>query len=140
MKQASKIFLPTAIIKIHVSSPGGIPSEHTMPLKVNNFNRMKYQVLSLRRNGLISYWFFITLGKFKRMTFEKTYEISNNELKIKLPKKFSSVKKVRVIVEDAETERSKKIQLLKKASTDPLFNSDIEEIKNDFQYSDKEAI
>jgi hypothetical protein len=74
------------------------------------------------------------------MTFEKTYEISNNELKIKLPKKFSSVKKVRVIVEDAETERIKKIQLLKKASTDPLFNSDIEEIKNDFQYSDKEAI
>ncbi len=45
MKQASKIFLPTAIIKIHVNSPGGIPSEHTMPLKVNNFNRMKYQVL-----------------------------------------------------------------------------------------------
>lgn len=74
------------------------------------------------------------------MTFEKTYEISNNELKIKLPEKFSSVKKVRVIVEDAENERSKKIQLLKKASTDPLFNSDIEEIKNDFQYSDKEAI
>ena len=74
------------------------------------------------------------------MTFEKTYEISNNELTIKLPKKFRSVKKIRVIVEEAETERSKKIQLLKKASTDPLFNSDIEEIKNDFQYSDKEEI
>ena len=72
------------------------------------------------------------------MTFEKTYEINNNELTIKLPKKFRSVKKVRVIVEEAETERSKKIQLLKKASTDPLFNSDIEEIKNDFRYSDKE--
>jgi len=74
------------------------------------------------------------------MTFEKTYVIKNNELTIKLPKKFRSVKKVRVIIEEAETERSKKIQLLKKASTDPLFNSDIEEIKNDFQYSDKEAI
>ncbi|MEE4287192.1 MAG: hypothetical protein V2I31_13650 [Mariniphaga sp.] len=74
------------------------------------------------------------------MTFEKTYEISNNELTIKLPQKFSSVKKVRVIVEEAENERSKKLQLLKKASTDPLFNSDIEEIKKDFQYSDKEAI
>ncbi len=74
------------------------------------------------------------------MTFEKTFEISNNELTIKLPKKFNSVKKVRVIVEEAETERSKKIQLLKKASSDSLFNSDIEEIKNDFQYSDKEAI
>jgi hypothetical protein len=74
------------------------------------------------------------------MTFEKTFEINSNELTIKLPKKFRSVKKVRVIVEEAETERSKKIQLLKKASTDSLFNSDIEEIKNDFQYSDKEAI
>ena len=84
--------------------------------------------------------FFVTLKKFKRMTFEKTYEIRSNELTIKLPKKFQSVKKVRVIIEEAETERSKKIQLLKQASTDPLFNSDIEEIKNDFQYSDKEAI
>jgi hypothetical protein len=101
---------------------------------------MKYQELSLRRNGLIFYWFFVTLKKIIRMTFEKTFEISNNELTIKLPKKFNSVKKVRVIVEEAETERSKKIQLLKKASSDSLFNSDIEEIKNDFQYSDKEAI
>jgi hypothetical protein len=74
------------------------------------------------------------------MTFEKTYVIKNNELTIKLPPKFRSVKKVRVVVEEAETERSKKIQLLKKASIDPLFNSDIEEIKNDFRYSDKEAI
>jgi len=74
------------------------------------------------------------------MTFEKTYVIKNNELTIKLPKKFRSVKKVRVVIEEAESERSRKIQLLKKASTDPLFNSDIEEIKNDFRYSDKEAI
>jgi hypothetical protein len=74
------------------------------------------------------------------MTFEKTYEIKNNELTIKLPEKFRSVKKVRVIVEEAENERSKKIQLLKKALTDPLFKADLEEIKNDFQYSDKEAI
>lgn len=74
------------------------------------------------------------------MTFEKTYEINNNELTIKLPEKFRSVKKVRVVVEEAENERSKKIQLLKKALTDPLFKADLEEIKNDFQYSDKEAI
>ncbi len=74
------------------------------------------------------------------MTFEKTYEINNNELTIKLPTKFRSVKKVRVIVEEVENERNKKIKLLKKASNDPLFNSDIEEIRNDFQYSDKESI
>lgn len=74
------------------------------------------------------------------MTFEKTYEIKNNELTIKLPERFKSVRKVRVIIEEAENERSKKIQLLKKALTDPLFKADLEEIKNDFQYSDKEAI
>lgn len=85
-------------------------------------------------------FFFVTLGKFYNMTFEKTYEINNNELTIKLPEKFKSVKKVRVIIEEVENERSKKIQLLKKALTDPLFNADLEEIRNDFQYSDKKAI
>ncbi len=74
------------------------------------------------------------------MTFEKTYEIKNNELTIKLPKRFKSIKKVRVIIEDVETERNKKIQLLKKASSDPLFNADVEEIKEDFRFPDKEAI
>jgi hypothetical protein len=74
------------------------------------------------------------------MTFEKTYKNDNNELTIKLPKKFISVKKVRVIVEEADTDRSKKIQLLKQASNDPLLNSDMDEIKKDFQYSDKKAL
>lgn len=74
------------------------------------------------------------------MTFEKTYEIKNNELTIKLPKQFKLIKKVRVIVEEVENERDKKLKLLKKAASDPLFNADIEEIKEDFHYSDKEAI
>jgi hypothetical protein len=74
------------------------------------------------------------------MTFEKTYEIKNNELTIKLPKKFTTIKKVRVIVEEVETNRDKKIQLLKKAISDPIFNADIEEVKQDFRFSDKEVI
>jgi hypothetical protein len=74
------------------------------------------------------------------MTFEKTYEIRNNELTIKLPKKFATIKKVRVIVEEVESSRDKKIQLLKKAISDPLFNADIEEVKQDFRFSDKEVI
>jgi|JFJP01.1.fsa_nt_gi hypothetical protein len=74
------------------------------------------------------------------MTFEKTYEIKNNELTIKLPKKFTTIKKVRVIVEEVVTNRDKKIQLLKKAISDPLFNADIEEAKQDFCFSDKEVI
>jgi hypothetical protein len=74
------------------------------------------------------------------MTFEKTYELKNNELTIKLPKKFKSIKRVRVIVEEMESERELKLKLLRKAATDSLFNADIEEIKEDFQFSDKEAI
>jgi hypothetical protein len=74
------------------------------------------------------------------MTFEKTYELKNNELTIKLPKKFKSIKRVRVIVEELESEREQKLKLLRKAATDSIFNADIEEIKEDFRFSDKEAI
>lgn len=80
------------------------------------------------------------MKKKEAMTFEKTYEIKNNELTIKLPKQFKLIKKVRVIVEEVESDRDKKLKLLKKAASDPLFNADIEEIKEDFRYSDKEAI
>jgi len=73
------------------------------------------------------------------MTFEEIYEIKNNEISIKLPKKFKSVKKVRIIIKELESERDIKIKLLKKAVTDPLFNADIEEIENDFHFSDKEV-
>jgi hypothetical protein len=74
------------------------------------------------------------------MTFEKTYELKNNELTIKLPKKFKSIKRVRVIVEVMESEREQKLKLLRKAATDSIFNADIEEVKEDFQFSDKESI
>ncbi len=74
------------------------------------------------------------------MTFEKTYEIKDNKLTIKLPKEFNSKKRVRVIINAIDDNRSKKIELLRKASKDPLFLSDIEEISDDFQYSDKEVI
>ena len=74
------------------------------------------------------------------MTFEKTYELKNNELTIKLPKKFKLIKRVRVIVEELESEREQKLKLLRNASIDSMFNADIEEIKEDFRFSDKEAI
>lgn len=74
------------------------------------------------------------------MTFEKTYEVKNKELTIKLPKEFHSKKRVRVIIEGIDEDRYKKIKLLEKASKDPLFLSDVKEIADDFQYSDKESI
>ncbi len=75
------------------------------------------------------------------MTFEKIYEIQkNNQLTIKLPEIFRSKKRVRIIIVDVDDDRNAKLDLLKKASKDPLFLSDIQEVKDDFQYSDREAI
>jgi len=74
------------------------------------------------------------------MTFERTYEIQNNQLVITLPVSFKNKKRVRVIVEDADQQYSDKISLLKMASIDPLFLADIDEIKSDFQNSDKELL
>jgi len=72
------------------------------------------------------------------MTFEKTYEVQNNQLIINLPSSFRNKKRVRVIVEDDDLGYSDKINLLKKASTDPLFLADIDEVNDDFKNSDKE--
>lgn len=69
------------------------------------------------------------------MVFEKTYRLDKkNEITIKLPEKFKSRKKVKVIVEDVD-EKKEKLELLKDAVNDPLFLEDVEEIKKDFQDS-----
>ena len=75
------------------------------------------------------------------MTFEKTYDVQkNNQLIINLPERFKSKKRVRVIIEDIDENRDIKIALLKKASTDPLFLSDIAETVSDFENSDNEHL
>jgi hypothetical protein len=75
------------------------------------------------------------------MTFEKTYDIQkNNQLIINLPDSFKTSKKVKVIIEEIDDSRSEKIELLKKASSDPLFLSDVAEINEDFEHSDNEVL
>ena len=75
------------------------------------------------------------------MTFERTYEVKkDNRLIIKLPERFRSKKRVKVIIEDIEESRQDKIKLIKQASKDPLFLSDINEINSDFEDSDKELL
>ena len=75
------------------------------------------------------------------MTFEKTYEVKkDNRLIIKLPERFRSKKRVKVIIEDIEESRQDKIKLIKQASKDPLFLSDINEINSDFEDSDRELL
>jgi len=75
------------------------------------------------------------------MTFEKTYNVQgNNQLVINLPERFKSRKRVRVIIEDIDENRDAKIEMLKKASTDPIFLSDIIEISSDFEISDSKVL
>ncbi len=75
------------------------------------------------------------------MTFEKIYEVQkDNRIIIKLPERFKSKKQVKVIIEDVDDSRQEKIKLLRKASKDPLFLSDINEINSDFADSDYELL
>ena len=75
------------------------------------------------------------------MTFERTYEINdNNQLIIRLPDKFRSKRRVRVIIEDIDDDKKSKLESIKKAAKDPLFLSDVQEIQEDFQYTDKETL
>jgi len=75
------------------------------------------------------------------MTFEKTYEVQkDNRLIIKLPDRFRSKKRVKVIIEDVDDSRQEKIKLLRNASKDPLFLSDINEVNSDFSNSDNELL
>lgn len=79
--------------------------------------------------------------KIANMTFEKTYEVpKNNRLIIQLPERFKSKKRVKVIIEDVDDLKQEKIELLKKASKDPLFLSDINEVTSDFEDSDNELL
>lgn len=75
------------------------------------------------------------------MTFEKTYNVQNdNQLIIQLPERFRTKKRVKVIIEDVDENRQERIKMLRKASKDPLFLSDINEITSDFMESDNELL
>ncbi len=75
------------------------------------------------------------------MTFEKTYTVQNdNQLIIQLPERFRTKKRVKVIIEDVDENRQERIKMLRKASKDPLFLSDINEITSDFMESDNELL
>lgn len=98
-------------------------------------------MLGVSARKIPRYEIFCIFTKNSKMTFEKTYDIQkNNQLIIDLPDKFKSKKRVRVIIEDIDESRDIKIALLRKASTDPLFLSDINETASDFENSDDELL
>jgi hypothetical protein len=66
------------------------------------------------------------------MTFSQVCHINNNQIILNLPANFSGKKTVRVIVDDELDSRAKKIALLQMAAKDKIFQSDINEIADDF--------
>ncbi|NDP26508.1 MAG: hypothetical protein GZ087_03635 [Flavobacterium sp.] len=74
------------------------------------------------------------------MILKQVYNVSNNQLTINLPENFRGRKQVMVIVEDIEESQLDKYVLMKKAATDLLFLSDIQEISSDFKKIDSENI
>jgi len=73
------------------------------------------------------------------MTHKQTYDIQkDNRIIIELPLRFRNKKRVRVIIEDIDEEIDTRILQLKKASKDPLFLADINEVTSDFMNIDKE--
>ena len=67
------------------------------------------------------------------MTWTKVIDLRQTELVLTLPEGFSS-KKVRVVVEDLGESRVAKIEQMKAAEPDPLFQADIDEIQADFRH------
>jgi len=74
------------------------------------------------------------------MTIRQICNVIDNQLLIKLPDSFKNKKQVFVIVNDTVDNRAKKIEILKLASVDPLFNADIKEINDDFNAIDSETL
>ena len=66
------------------------------------------------------------------MTFKKIYETeNNNQLVIELPEEFK-MKKVKVTVEEIDSDYEEKMKLIKSASEDPMFVADVNEVTSDF--------
>ena len=70
------------------------------------------------------------------MTVKQKFRIKGDRLIIELPEALkSSGKEIIVTIEDVSESKMVRIELMKKAATDPLFLKDIEEISSDFEFA-----
>ncbi len=85
---------------------------------------------------------FVTLAINNKyvMSHQSVYEVWDDQVIIKLPTEFKNSRKVRVTIDDVIESTDEKLLLLKRASTDPLFLADVQEVERDFQLSDKEVL
>ncbi len=74
------------------------------------------------------------------MTFKQVYTIINNQILVTLPSTFKGKKQVTIVVDDEIDSKSKKLELLKQAVSDPLFLADVKEIHSDFDAADNQNL
>ncbi|MBA4298930.1 hypothetical protein SAMN03080617_01577 [Algoriphagus alkaliphilus] len=73
------------------------------------------------------------------MTVNQKYRIKGDQLIIDLPKELkSSGKEILVTIENVSELKMEKMELMKKAATDPLFLKDIKNLSVDFENNDLE--
>lgn len=73
------------------------------------------------------------------MIAKQIYSTNNSaQLIINIPDTFRSKKRILVVLDDSVDSNSEKLELIKKASTDPLFLSDIDTVSKDFGNIDSE--
>ena len=74
------------------------------------------------------------------MIVKQVYNTDNKaQLLINLPDSFRKKRRVLVVLDDSIDTRTDKLELMKFAKNDPLFQADIEEISNDFDATDRES-
>lgn len=76
------------------------------------------------------------------MIVKQIYKTNNkSQLIINLPENFRSKKQILVVLDDSiDTTKADKMDIMKRASTDPLFLADLEEISTDFKDVDSEFL
>ena len=72
------------------------------------------------------------------MTVSMICQVNNNQIIVTLPPEFATHKEVHVEIDDLISEKDRKLELMRKAKSDALFLSDMEEINQDFKFIDGE--
>jgi len=73
------------------------------------------------------------------MTYRQVYRVTDNTVIITLPAGFKN-KQVVITVDDVAADNNDKLSLMRKASKDPMYLSDMKEVNDDFGPIDHETL
>jgi hypothetical protein len=79
--------------------------------------------------------------KYNDMIVKQIYNTDNKtQLMINLPEAFRHKRRILVVLDDSVDTKTEKLDLMKKASIDPLFLADIDSVSKDFRNIDSELL